>query len=308
MSVIDAYKSYGKCIKIENGIVEAIVTVDMGPRVLKYSFINGENIFFNDDERVCNITSPEIDKAFGEGSVYCIVGGHRLWTSPEDAAQSYCPDNDPIDYELTPVGAIFTPAPQRITKLQHSMELRMSEDSSNITVITGVVNFSSVPQEFAPWNITQCAPGGVEILPFSKIDTGLLPDRQMTIWPYTDMSDPRVFFGDDFITLRQELGNSKKFKIGINNRAGWGAYVLGGNCFIKRYRHNETGSYPDFGVSYETFTNDLFIELETLSEMTRVPVGGSLMGMEVWELLECGSIENPRDENEIRNFVKGLKL
>ena len=308
VSVIDSYKNFGKCVRIENGTVEAIVTIDMGPRVLKYSFIGGENVFFTDDDRVFNITSPEIDGAFGEGSVYCIAGGHRLWTSPEDAVHSYCPDNDPVEYELTPVGAIFTPAPQKGTKLQHSMELRMADEGTNVTVLTGVVNFSGVPQVFAPWNITQCAPGGVEILPFSRKETGLLPDRQMTIWPYTDMNDPRVFFGNDYITLRQDSNISDKFKVGINNRAGWAAYINAGNCFVKRYRHNESGAYPDFGVSYETFTNNLFIELETITELSRVPVGGSLMGMEVWELIKCGGIKNPRDEAEISAFVKDLKL
>ena len=45
------YKNYGKCVVISNGIAEAFVTTDLGPRVIKYNLIGEKNIFFEDVNR-----------------------------------------------------------------------------------------------------------------------------------------------------------------------------------------------------------------------------------------------------------------
>lgn len=49
--------------------------------------------------------------------------------------------------------------------------------------------------------------GGVTILPqepFRSHDEYLLPARPMTLWHYTDLSDPRGSFGKRFIRLRTD--------------------------------------------------------------------------------------------------------
>ena len=33
------FKNYGKCVKISNGIIEAVATVDLGPRIVFFGFI-----------------------------------------------------------------------------------------------------------------------------------------------------------------------------------------------------------------------------------------------------------------------------
>ena len=33
------FKNYGKCVKLSNGIIEAISTVEMGPRIVFFGFI-----------------------------------------------------------------------------------------------------------------------------------------------------------------------------------------------------------------------------------------------------------------------------
>ena len=44
------YKDYGKCLKIDNGLIEAIITLDVGPRIISFSFIRGENIMSSNRE------------------------------------------------------------------------------------------------------------------------------------------------------------------------------------------------------------------------------------------------------------------
>ena len=44
------FKNYGKCVKISNGIVEAVATVDLGPRIVFFGFVGGENIMNTEKE------------------------------------------------------------------------------------------------------------------------------------------------------------------------------------------------------------------------------------------------------------------
>jgi hypothetical protein len=43
-------------------------------------------------------------------------------------------------------------------------------------------------------------------------------------------------------------------------------------------------TYPDFGCSFETFTNADFLEMETLGPMTKLEPGGSVEHLERWTL------------------------
>jgi len=39
------YGGWPNCYRITNGEVELIVTTDVGPRVLRYGFVKGQNVF-----------------------------------------------------------------------------------------------------------------------------------------------------------------------------------------------------------------------------------------------------------------------
>ncbi|MGB9809934.1 MAG: hypothetical protein ACPLSA_07860, partial [Caldanaerobacter sp.] len=45
-------------------------------------------------------------------------------------------------------------------------------------------------------------------------------------------------------------------------------------------------TYPDFGVSFETYTNDWMLEIETLSPLTKLKPGETVEHVEEWELYE----------------------
>ena len=43
------YKSFGRCISMSNGSIELLATVDIGPRIIRFAKIGGENIMFEDE-------------------------------------------------------------------------------------------------------------------------------------------------------------------------------------------------------------------------------------------------------------------
>lgn len=116
------------------------------------------------------------------------------------------------------------------------------------------------------------------------------------------MNDCRVYWGDKFITLRQNPDVEEPFKFGISNEAGWAAYFNEGQLFLKRYNHEADAPYPDYGVSYETYVTDFMMEMETLSPLTTLLPEASLSHVEKWELVD--DIETPTDnEEEIENLL-----
>ena len=53
---------------------------------------------------------------------------------------------------------------------------------------------------------------------------------------------------------------------------------------MKRTSANPASTYTDFGCSFETFTNDEFLEMETLGPLTKVQPGQAVEHVERWGL------------------------
>lgn len=148
------------------------------------------------------------------------------------------------------------------------------------------------------------ATGGKEIIPQTGRDTGLLPNRVLALWPYTRLDDHRLSCGNKYIIVRQDSSTQQPLKLGIPNENGWAAYFNHGHLFVKYYHHNNDGHYPDFGVSYETYTTDFMLEMETLSPLTWLEPDFSLEHAEKWELFD--HIPMPSDdEDEIDKALHG---
>src|SRR5947208_2983382 len=82
-----AYLGLPNCLRLSNDQVELVVTTDVGPRVVRYAMLGGENAF---GER----PQDSITTDLGEWKP---SGGHRLWSAPEEMPASYAPDNQPLE-------------------------------------------------------------------------------------------------------------------------------------------------------------------------------------------------------------------
>src|SRR3954447_13948954 len=122
----------------------------------------------------------------------------------------------------------------------------------------------------------------------------------MSLWPFTDLKDPRWNFGSKFITLRQDpkLGATK---LGLAHKAGAVGYLNGGTLFVKRFGYVEGSPYPDQGVNFETFTNEDMLEMESLGPMVRLAPGQSAEHVETWELF--AGVGSATTEAEIETNV-----
>ncbi|MGN0790746.1 MAG: hypothetical protein ACI4MW_04710 [Christensenellales bacterium] len=287
------YKNFGKCLEISNGTVKALVTVDIGPRVIYYGF-KGANMFYEDVDRLVDKGGDFFDKNFKEGEKWYLYGGHRIWKAEEDLL-SYVPDNYPVRVDRLENGALFTPALQKLTSLQQTMKVTMDEDGT-LTVEESLRNEGSEPVELSVWGLSVLRQGGTEIIPLNTADTGLLPQQNMVFWPYNDKKDKRFSVNEKYAVLKQRRTVERAFKLGIFNHAGWAAYHYGKYLLIKKFavRH---GRLPDFQCNFETYTNDKIIEMEVLSPVQILNPGESAVQEEKFTVYEGVKLSGTSDDD-----------
>ncbi|EIV99544.1 hypothetical protein [Thermoanaerobacter siderophilus] len=261
-------------IKLSNGIIDVVATTDIGPRIVRFGFENDVNEF-NLDPKTIGLKG---------GDEYRYYGGHRLWHSPEDRKRTYIPDNDEVDWHEIENGVRLIQKPEKWVNTQKQIDIILNPDESRVRLVHRITNLGAWPIELSAWTITVLNTEGIEIIPQPNKDTDLLPNRQIVLWPYSKMNDKRVYWGEKYIALKQDPNNKAPFKLGINNQEGWAAYARGGHLFVKRYYPQHDTTYPDFGVSFETYTNDWMLEIETLSPFTKLQPGETVEHVEEWEL------------------------
>ncbi len=289
------YGQYGDCVQISNDKVDLVITVEVGPRIIRYGFTGEENEFCEGAQKVVSIGNDE----------WKIRGGHRLWHSPESKPRSYMPDNDPVEWWKIENGIKVSQKIDHWVQIKKEMEITLSPDTSKVKVVHKLTNKNAWPVELAAWGISVMAPGGKQIVPQPQRDTGLLANRVLTLWPYTKMNDPRVYWGDKYITLKQDSEMKTPIKFGISNEDGWAAYLNNGKLFLKQYEHKLNAKYPDSGMSYETYATDFMMEMESLSPLTMLEPESSLSHIENWKLIKNIKIP-PDNKEEIDNIVSKI--
>lgn len=297
------YKNFGKCLELSNGDVKALITVDVGPRIIFYG-TKGANVMYEDVARSVSRGGEFFDKNFGEGEKWYIYGGHRLWKSPEDM-ESYVPDNYPVKVEKVEGGAIFLPRPQTLTGIQVTFKVTMDDDGS-LTVEQSFTNIGDAETKVSLWGLTVLRQGGVEVIPVNDEDTGLLPNKNLVIWPYNDLKDKRFTFGNRYWLLKQNKKIERAFKIGFKSVHGWAAYAVGGNVVVKKFDIDD-GELQDFGCNFETYTNNYILEMEGLSTARAIAAGETTTFTEKFYFYKGESFGGYTDE-EIDATVKRLGI
>ena len=285
VNIIESYKEYGKVVAITNGVIEAYVTVDIGPRIIRFGYVGGQNVM-NDNRSDFGWKDDDAYHAFfGDNRHWESFGGYRVWVTPEGYPETYTPDDRPVAFTVNPDSVVFTALPDEEVGILKTITIKMDPDDANMTVNAKVQNISGKEKEFAVWVISVCAAGGNLVIPMNTNDTGLLHNRAISIWPYTDLSDSRLHFGKKYVVVSQDVNATTPAKLGFDLNDGTVHYVLGDDVFTKRYnaKHGEL-PYPDGDCSFETYTNNVMIEVESLSDIKKVPNGGTNEITEFWSL------------------------
>lgn len=272
-----AYQGWNNCIRLSNGIIELVITADVGPRVIRFGFVGAQNEF---DEDWLGVTG---------GDVWRNYGGHRLWHAPEHPVRTYAPDNGPVTIEEHDGFVRCIQSTEANTGIQKEMDISVASVGTRVRVVHRLRNTNLWGVELAPWALSVMAAGGTAIIPLpprGSHDGNLLPAGALTLWPYTNLADPRWTWGTEYILLRQDPQATAPLKFGTAAYKGWIAYARNGHLFVTYVTQQRGATYPDLGSVLESFTNSRMLEIETLGPLAVLAPGAEVEYVEEWELFD----------------------
>ena len=130
MDIVE-YRGWKNNLRLSNGDVELIATLDVGPRVISYALPGGFNVMKNYDSHMGGTGEAE----------WQLRGGHRFWLAPEDLTRTYFPDNRPVKHEpIGPEAARIIAPPEEEYGVQKTMEIRLAPKGTRVDVKLKVTN------------------------------------------------------------------------------------------------------------------------------------------------------------------------
>ena len=289
------FKGWQNCYKIASNFVDLIVTTDVGPRIIHFSFPGDDNVF------------AEFPDQIGQtgGDDWRIYGGHRLWHAPEGRTRTYYPDNNPVEIQELEKGVRLIAPVEPTTGIQKEIDIFPSPNRARVKVVHRLRNHNMWPIELAPWALSVMATGGTAVLPLPEggsHEEDLLPVATIVLWPYTRMNDPRWTWGSEYILLHQDTSAEGPQKIGANNMHGWSGYVNNGCFFLKTFpKHDLDLAYADKGSSTELFTDPTFLEVESLGPLVNLQPKAEVEHVEEWYLFP--DVETPSNDADVNEHV-----
>jgi hypothetical protein len=297
---IVSYQGWQSCVELSNTAVDLVLLADVGPRIIRFGFRGGANELRE---------FPDLSE-HGMTHLWHVRGGHRLWHAPEDLARTYVPDNDRVKVTGLGTGVRAVQPVEKATGIRKEMEVSLLGERPSARVLHRLVNEGPWPVELAPWAPTLLERGGraiVALPPRGVHPTDCAPTATIALWPYTDMSDPRFFWGSRYVMVRQDPAEGvTPQKIGVSTDAGWCAYWRGGHLFVKSFAHQHDRRYPELNSPVTVFTNSDSMELETLGPLVIVAPGGSVQYTETWSLF--ADVPEPKDEAAVDASIAPLAL
>ncbi len=287
------YGGWQRCARIVAGNAEAIITLEVGPRIIRYGFVEGPNMLVE--------YAKDMGKSGGEE--YKSYGGHRLWIAPEEDPKTLHPDNGPVEAFEEDGWLVFRASAE---KWHIQKEIRIKAVGEALCIEHRIYNNGVYAVELAPWALTVMAPGGECLFPQAPHiphSEKVLPARPLVLWHYTDMTDSRWTWGKRVVRLRQDATRGSQ-KVGTFVDQGYAAYANFSLLFLKRFGAESDYVYPDGGCNFETFAREDMLEVESLGPMETIPPGDYASHSETWYLIP--GVQVPTEDEACASWLEDI--
>lgn len=275
-----------------------IIQLDMDS--FEYLFVNPE--LYGKDPGQTRLT---------ENGGWLNFGGEKIWPAPQgwNSPDQWPGPPDPVldsgEYEIlvnnsSSAKTVSFKSPfDPYTGLQIMRDISLSDNRSEVKIKATFINSSNSTRKWSVWSVCQMN------TPF----TGFKP-QFMVVCPI----NPESIFKDGFKVMHGVVNNPQNFKdennnltvsyqyivgkVGLDSTAGWIGFVdkKTGKVFVLKYNSEKGETYPDNtsvqiwtqgrGIIYsrntiKEFSNDTtknppYVEMELLSPLKEIPVGGNV--------------------------------
>ncbi|ARV14293.1 hypothetical protein [Polaribacter sp. SA4-12] len=305
------YKGWKETIEILNSEIKVLVVPETG-RIMHFSFINGENILYE---------NPDLEGVvFSTGEFYKKdhkikapnVGGNRVLPCSEDyfhliTGSRHVPDPfiNASSYAVTFLsnGVVLESPISKLLGIQIKRTITISEVGTGVKIQQELVKIIPAKNDelekipFTIWSLSKIKTPNIS---YSKIAEKSIFKDGFTIskWPdATNYAEENVIVNDTILKLK----SSEEFpqKIGLDAKK-WVAGYLKNTLFIEQFKFDDNATYPDNGTSVTIFGNHLFTELECLSPEKTLSIGESIQYDLHWNLCKVN------DESEVNSLLENL--
>lgn len=240
--------------EFELGSYRIRLATEFGPRIVGLSHEGGPQIFAVLDDDVA-IDHP--------GGTYRFHGGHRLWAAPENAGTTYATDDHPCQVRRAD-GAVVVSGPVDAAGLTKEISIR---SRGSALEVSHRISRQAGHGSLAAWAITQLPLGGIALLAVAGEETSPLPNRQLVLWPYTRITDPRLTIEEHVIVVEAE--GDAPLKIGTGpGTVGRLGYLRSNQLFLKECIAASGDTIPDLGAARQVYVGQGFCELETMGGLS----------------------------------------
>ncbi len=263
-------------VEVDLGRYSISVATAFGPRVTGLRLGDGPELFA--------VLGPDVVIQHPDSDVYRPRGGHRLWAAPEHPPITYAADDRPCEVSIDP-GQVTITGPVDDAGL--GKQIVVESGGTDLAVEHTLTNAGSETIAVAPWAITQVGLGGQAIIPLGgdQSGNGLIANRSVVLWPYPDLTDPRVAWNRDAVVIDATPGPA--FKIGTGPRPGRLGYLSQGLLFTKTVSGVGEGTYPDREAVGQVYVDHMFCELESMGPVVPLPPGEAVSHRESWAIEPC---------------------
>lgn len=307
------YKGWEKSIEISNSEIKIIVVPETG-RILHFGFLDGENIFYENQEfEGVEFSSGEYYKK--ESNIQAPdVGGNRVLPCSEEyfhllTGSRHVPDPfiNASSYTISCIenGVILESPISKLLGVQIKRTITISEKGTGVNIEQELVKkIPAQNQEIEKipltiWSLSKIKTPNISYLPIQE-NSIFKNGFMVPVWP--DAKNNAI----SNIALKSSLLEIKSSenlpqKVGADAKK-WVASFIDKQVFVEQFNFDTElkNAYPDHGTSVTIFGNNLFTELECLSPEKTLIIGEKITYDLYWSLQK---IDN---KNAANRFLENL--
>ena len=273
------YAGWKNCIHITNTVFEAVITADVGPRIVRFSRVGGPNMLWLDEFTAGQTEETKTWRAYGGHSFDTIVDGD-LYLPPE---------NEPLEYELTADGVKFHDVQKNgVTK---TIAIRMCR-RGGLEIKETITNAGTEPCVVTVNGNTLLQGGGVAAMPLKEDDAVLCG----TVCPEIER-------GEELALIEHDESEPNGFKLYFGLDELWCGYFAKGNLFIMTSPKQEEPYANGINLSLEASARRF--RMSTYSPEKVLQPGESVLHTEVWNIFTGMPV--PCCEEEAAAMLKNNK-
>lgn len=279
------YAGFKNCIYISNTVCEAVITTEVGPRILRYSRVGYPNLLYVDEYAAGQTEETKTWRAYGGHSFDVVLDG-KEHLKPENVSVPYTLSDDGIYFEAVDFEGY-----------KKTVSVRMCR-RGGLEIKETVENTSEAEVKVSLMGNTLLCNGGTMAVPCSA--------RKHIFGEFCELEpDLRcTTVGKNLTLVKQDPLYNTENKLAFDLDEMWCGYFTKGSLFVMTTPETE-GTYRN-GRNFYYECSPKNVKISSVSPETVLKKGESLTHTEVWNIFD--TCIQPESEDRAGDMLRDKKF